>query len=125
MNHTKNFIKAYNFNKDKVHNNCILRKTPGDVFAADIYAHKICLKKCIEKYVDNVEKLLQTFNAACQNQVNEKLSESGIFISILLIFAMIIFLKQKSVLLNLIYMLKHCLLYTEQNFDLLFLRIIH
>lgn len=40
MNRAKNFIKAYNFNKGKVYNKCILYKTPGDVFAADIYAHK-------------------------------------------------------------------------------------
>ena len=40
MNRAKNFIKTYNFNKGKVYNKCILYKTPGDVFAADIYAHK-------------------------------------------------------------------------------------
>ena len=40
MNRAKNFIKAYNFNKGKAYNKCILYKTPGDVFAADIYAHK-------------------------------------------------------------------------------------
>ena len=40
MNRAKNFIKAYNFNKGKAYNKCILYKTPGDVFAADIYVHK-------------------------------------------------------------------------------------
>ena len=45
MNCAKNFIKAYNFNKDEAYNKCILCKTPGDVFAA-IYAHKNCRKMC-------------------------------------------------------------------------------
>ena len=49
MNRRKNFIKAYNFNKDEVSNKCILRKTPGDAFAANIYAHKNCMKKYIKK----------------------------------------------------------------------------
>ena len=50
MNRTKHFIKAYNFKKDKAYNKCILEKTQGDEFAAaDIYEHKICMKKYIKK----------------------------------------------------------------------------
>ena len=45
INRVKNFIKAYNFDKDEVYNKCSLYKTPGDVFALDIYAHKNCMKK--------------------------------------------------------------------------------
>ena len=37
------------------------------------------------------------------NQINDKLAESGIFISVFLVFAMIIFEKQKCIFLNLIY----------------------
>ena len=62
MNRTKDFIKAYSFNKDKVDNKCILYKAPGDVLAADIYAHKNCMKKYVKKYLDSVGELLQTFN---------------------------------------------------------------
>ena len=61
-NRAKNFIKAYNFNKDKVYDKCILYKTPGDIFAADIVAHKKCMKKYIKNYLDNVEELLKTFD---------------------------------------------------------------
>ena len=45
MNQAKNIVKAYHFNKDKAYNKCVLYKTLGDVFAADIYAHKNCMKK--------------------------------------------------------------------------------
>ena len=61
-NRAKNFIKVYNFHKDKVYDKCILYKTPGDIFAADIFAHKNCMKKYIKRYLDNVEELLKTFD---------------------------------------------------------------
>ena len=105
----------------------------------------------IKKYLDSIEKLLQTFNnvereeakasevqsavdeiylildldtngyeiSTCLNQVNDKLAESRIFISMFLVFAMIIFRKQKCVFLNLIYML-NVVYYKLQNFDLFF-----
>ena len=69
MNHVKNFIKAYNFNKDEVYNKCILYKTPGDEFAADIYVHKNCVKKYIKKYLKSVEELFQTLNDAEREKV--------------------------------------------------------
>ena len=65
----KNFIKAYNFNKDEVYNKCIWYKTPGDVFAADIYVHKNCVKKYIKKYLKSVEELFQTLNDAEREKV--------------------------------------------------------
>ena len=49
MNQARNIVKAYYFSKDKVCNKCILYKTLGDVFAADIYAHKNCMKKFFKK----------------------------------------------------------------------------
>ena len=58
----------------------------------------------------------------CRNQVNDKLAESRIFISIFLVSAMIIFRKQKCVFLNLIYLLKHRLLHLTKE---LFVRTIH
>ena len=76
-----NFIKIYNFDKDKINKKCILYKTPGVVFAANIYAHKNCTKKYIKKL------------STCRKQVNHKLAEPGIFISIFLVFVMIIFRK--------------------------------
>ena len=32
------------------------------MFAADVYAHKNCMKKFFKKNFDNIEELLQTFN---------------------------------------------------------------
>ena len=57
--------------------------------------------------------------STCLNQVNDKLAESRIFISMFLVFALIIFRKQKWVFLNLIYML-NVVYYNLQNFDLFF-----
>ena len=46
MNQAKNIVnKTYHFSKDKVCSKCVLYKTLGDIFAADIYAHKNCMKK--------------------------------------------------------------------------------
>ena len=60
----KNFIKAYNFNRDEVCEKCILYKTPGDIFATDIHAHKNCNKRYIKKHLDDVQEFLQTFDDA-------------------------------------------------------------
>ena len=45
------------------------------------------------------------------NQINDKLAESGIFISVFLVFAMIIFEKQKCIFLNLIYIYIYIYIY--------------
>ena len=74
----KNFLKEYNFNKDKVYDKCILYKTTGDVLAADIYAHKNCMKKYIKKYLVSIEELLQTFHDVEREEV--KASEAQIAI---------------------------------------------
>ena len=40
----KNFINAYNFNKDIVYTCCVLCKSPKDIFAADIMNNKKCIE---------------------------------------------------------------------------------
>ena len=53
-----NFIRAYNFFKDDVHTRCILYKTPGDIFAADIMYHKTCLDLYFYKFRKDIENIL-------------------------------------------------------------------
>ena len=54
-----NFIRAYNFSKDDVHTGCILYKTPGDIFAADIMYHKTWLDLYFYKFRKDIENILR------------------------------------------------------------------
>ena len=55
INRAKALIAAANFYKDDVFTRCSIYQKPGDVHAADIYAHK----KCIRTYLSNFAKSTQ------------------------------------------------------------------
>lgn len=54
----KHFICAYTFHKDDVYTRCVLYKTPGDIFAADVMYHKKCLETYFSKFRREVEAVL-------------------------------------------------------------------
>ena len=53
------FLKAIKFFKDDVYTKCSLCRSPGDVFAADVYYHTNCYSSYILKFKREVEKLLE------------------------------------------------------------------
>ena len=72
--HASNFIAAYTFNKDDVYRRCIFLKKLGDIYAADIYVHNLCIKKYIKRYWDELLKL----QAAVTNVENDLSNEAEI-----------------------------------------------
>ena len=46
----KTLLKGATFNKDSVYIRCILFKSAGDVYAADVMYHNNCLNKYIKKF---------------------------------------------------------------------------
>ena len=52
------FLKAANFNKNKIHIRLIFLKETGDVWPKDIMYHNNCMNKYISKFQRDVKKLL-------------------------------------------------------------------
>ena len=67
----KQFIHAYNFIKDEVYTRCVLYKTPGDIYAADLYAHKDCTRKYVKTYADAIRKIIQNLEDIEDDEANE------------------------------------------------------
>ena len=59
-NHARNLINAVNFNKDSVYTRCILYKTPGDIFAADVMYHKKCMVIYIGQFMRDIDNLMSS-----------------------------------------------------------------
>ena len=56
-NRAKLFIAAYRFNQDDVFARCSIYSTAGDIFAADVLSHKLCMKNYLVKYQRSVNDL--------------------------------------------------------------------
>lgn len=52
------FLSAIKFNKDIVFTRCALIQNTGDVFAADVMYHKLCLSNYLRKFEREVETIL-------------------------------------------------------------------
>ena len=52
------FLSAIKFNKDEVFTRCILRGSPGNIFAVDIMYHKNCLLNYLRKFKREVEMIM-------------------------------------------------------------------
>ena len=72
----KEFLSAIKFNKDEVFTRCILYKTVGDIFAADVMYHKNCKTNYIMKFQRDVGEILDDTDDQCHTDiVKEKFRE--------------------------------------------------
>ena len=60
-------------NLDKVYTRCATYKTIGDIFSADIYSHKNCMKRYLLQYQRNADELMQEddLGADSDNELHE------------------------------------------------------
>ena len=72
-NRAQLFLSAIQLNLDEVYTRCATYKTIGDIFAADIYSHKNCIKRSRLQYQRNVDELMQEdeLGAGSNNELHE------------------------------------------------------
>ena len=63
----KQLLTAVKFNNDDVYTRCILYKTIGDVFAADLVYHKNCMTNYLVKFHRDVSDLLDENDEQCND----------------------------------------------------------
>ena len=73
----KLFIQAYTFNKDDVYRRCILYRTSGDVFAADLYAHKDCMKLYIVQFSRTIYDTLESLKEIEEGEAKEQKTQEA------------------------------------------------
>ena len=69
----KQFLSAIKFNKVEVFTRCILCKTLGDIFAADVMYHKNSMTNYIVKFQRHVTKILHDNDDHCDNSIKREL----------------------------------------------------
>ena len=67
----KLFIQAYTYNKDDVYTRCVFWRTAGDIFAADLYAHKSCMKWYLKQYSNHIHDTLESLREIEAEETNE------------------------------------------------------
>ena len=60
-------LTAVNFNNDGGYTRCILYKTIGDIFAADLVYHKNCMYNYLVKFHRDVSDLLDEHDEQCND----------------------------------------------------------
>ena len=61
-------LSAVKFNRDDVYTRCILYKTAGDIFAADIMYHKNCMTNYIVKFQRDINELMDDKDDQCDDE---------------------------------------------------------
>ena len=69
----KQFLSAIKFNKVEVFTRCILCKTLGDIFAADVMYNKNNLTNYIVKFQRDVTEILDDNDDHCDNSIIREL----------------------------------------------------
>ena len=66
----KCFLAAVRFNQDDVYKRCVLYEKPGDVYAADLYSHKDCMRKYLLKFNRDARSVLNSMDSVDENETS-------------------------------------------------------
>ena len=65
----EHFLAAIEFNKDKVYQRCIYRKSPGDLYAADVIYHGNSLHEYLLSFDREIKRLSQYRDESAGNSI--------------------------------------------------------
>ena len=71
----KIFVQAYTHNQDDVYRRCIFYKTSGDVFAADLYAHKVCMNLYMLRFSRELYDTLESLKEIEQEEAGDEATQ--------------------------------------------------
>ena len=64
----KCFLAAVRFNQDDVCTRCVFFHKIDDVFAADLYAHKLCMRNYLSKFERDAQSILDSMDSVDENE---------------------------------------------------------